>query len=45
MSDIIYCDKTPDLLLGYLAIIDGKSTMTSSDFLHCVGEQLKFPDA
>lgn len=45
MSGIVYCDKTPDLPLGHLAIIDGKSTMTSSDFLHCVGEQLKFPDA
>lgn len=45
MSGIVYCDKIPDLPLGYLAIIDGKSTMTSSDFLCCIGEQLKFPDA
>ena len=44
MSGIVYCNKTPDLPLGHLAIIDSKSTMTSSDFLHCVAEQLKFPD-
>jgi hypothetical protein len=35
----------PDLPCGHLAIIDGKSAMTSADFLQCVGEQLKFPDA
>lgn len=45
MSGVVYCDNIPDLSIGHLAIIDGKSAMTSSDFLHCIGEQLKFPDA
>lgn len=45
MSCIIYCDKIPDLQFDYLVIIDGKSTMTSADYLRSVGEQLKFPDA
>lgn len=45
MSGIIYCDNTPDLPPSHLAIIDGKATRTSSDFLRCIGEQLKFPDS
>lgn len=45
MSGIIYCDTTSILPLSHLAIIDGKATMTSSDFLRCIGEQLKFPDS
>lgn len=45
MSGIVYCDKTPNLPRGHFAFIDGKSTMTSSDFLRCIGEQLKFPNA
>lgn len=44
-SGIVYCDNIPDLPIGHLVVIDGKSTMTSSDFLRCIGEQLKFPDA
>lgn len=45
MSGIVYCDKTPDLPRGQFVFIDGKSTMISSDFLRCIGEQLKFPNA
>ena len=45
MSGIIYCDNTPDLPPSHLVIIDGKATRTSSDFLRCIGEQLKFPDS
>lgn len=44
MNGIIHCNKIPDSPLGHLVVIDGKSTMTESDFLYCVGEQLDFPD-
>ena len=45
MSGILYCNKTPQLPRGHFAIIDGKTAMTSSDFLRCIWEQLDFPDS
>lgn len=44
MSSIVFCDKIPTAIHGHLAIIDGKSNMTSSDFLHSIWEQLVFPN-
>lgn len=44
MNGIVYCNKIPELPPGHLVVVDGKSTMTSPDFLHCIGEQLRFPD-
>ena len=44
MNSIVFCDKIPTTIHGHLVIIDGKSNMTSSDFLHSIWEQLAFPN-